>query len=104
MIDEAETNRITYLAVSRMLDSEASLSRGDTLIIEVGGGNTEALLLRKGQVSYSHTYHLGSLRLREMLDDYEAPVVELPEIMEVHIDRAVRADQAAAVGRGTIPI
>ncbi len=90
VIDEAETNRITYLAVSRMLDSEPSLSRGDTLIIEVGGGNTEALLLRKGQVSYSHTYHLGSLRLREMLDDYEAPVVELPEIMEVHIDRAVR--------------
>ncbi len=90
VIDEAETNRITYLAVSRMLDSEASLSRGDTLVIEVGGGNTEALLLRKGQVSYSHTYHLGSLRLREMLDDHEAPVLQLPEIMEIHIDRAVR--------------
>jgi len=90
VIDESETNRITYLAVSRLLDSELSLTRGDTLLVEVGGGNTEALLLSKGQVSYSHTYHLGSLRLREMLDDYGAPVVELPEIMQIHIDRAVQ--------------
>jgi exopolyphosphatase / guanosine-5'-triphosphate,3'-diphosphate pyrophosphatase len=89
VIDEAETNRITYLAVRGLIDSEPSLSRGATLILEVGGGNTEALLLKQGQVSYSHSYHLGSLRLREMLEDYGAPVLQLPEIMEIYIDRAV---------------
>jgi len=89
VIDEAETNRITYLAVRGLLNREPSLNQGETLIVEVGGGNTEALLLKQGQVTYSHTYHLGSLRLREMLEDYRAPVVELPEIMKIHIDRAV---------------
>ncbi len=89
VIDEAETNRITYLAVRGLINSEPSLNKNETLIVEVGGGNTEVLLLKRGQVSYSHTYHLGSLRLREMLEDYRAPVVELPEIMEIHIDRAV---------------
>jgi exopolyphosphatase/guanosine-5'-triphosphate,3'-diphosphate pyrophosphatase len=89
VIDEAETNRMTYLAVQGLLKSEPTLQRGDTLLIEVGGGNTEALLMRKGQVTYSHTYHLGSLRLREMLEDYRAAVVRLPEMMEIHIDRAV---------------
>jgi exopolyphosphatase / guanosine-5'-triphosphate,3'-diphosphate pyrophosphatase len=89
VIDEAETNRITYLAVRGLIDSEPSLSKGATLILEVGGGNTEALLLKQGQVSYSHSYHLGSLRIREILEDYGAPVLQLPEIMEIYIDRAV---------------
>ncbi len=89
LIDEAETNRITYLAVHSSIESRPALSLGDTLIVEVGGGNTEALLLRQGQVTYSHTYHLGSLRLREMLEDHGAPALKLPEIMEIHIDRAV---------------
>ena len=89
IIDEAETNRITYLAVRGLINSEPSLTKSETLIVEVGGGNTEVLLLTRGQVSYSHTYHLGSLRLREMLEDYRAPVVETPEIMQIHIDRAV---------------
>ncbi|RPI25415.1 MAG: Ppx/GppA family phosphatase [Acidobacteria bacterium] len=89
VIDEAETNRITYLAVRGLINAEPSINKNETLIIEVGGGNTEALLLKSGQVTYSHTYHLGSLRLREMLEDYRAPVLELPEIMQIHIDRAV---------------
>jgi exopolyphosphatase / guanosine-5'-triphosphate,3'-diphosphate pyrophosphatase len=90
VINEADTNRITYLAVRNLLLSEPSFRDGETLVIEVGGGNTEALLLKRGQVAYSHSYHLGSLRLREMLEDYGAPVFRLPEIMEIHIDRAVK--------------
>jgi exopolyphosphatase/guanosine-5'-triphosphate,3'-diphosphate pyrophosphatase len=89
VIDEAETNRITYLAVRGLIEGEPALRKGDTLIVEAGGGNTEAILLKKGQVTYSHTYHLGSLRLREMLENYGAPVLQLPEILEMYIDRAV---------------
>jgi exopolyphosphatase / guanosine-5'-triphosphate,3'-diphosphate pyrophosphatase len=89
VINEADT----YLAVRDLLLSDPAFRDGETLVIEVGGGNTEALLLKRGQVAYSHSYHLGSLRLREMLEDYGAPVFRLPEIMEIHIDRAVKQIQ-----------
>jgi exopolyphosphatase / guanosine-5'-triphosphate,3'-diphosphate pyrophosphatase len=92
-INEADTNRITYLAVRDLLLSDPAFTDGETLVVEVGGGNTEALLLKRGQVAYSHNYHLGSLRLREVLEDYGAPVFRLPEIMEIHIDRAVKQIQ-----------
>ena len=108
VLDEAETNRITYLAVRGLIDTEPALKKGDTLVVEAGGGNTEAILLNKGQVTYSHTYHLGALRLREMLENYGAPTLQLPGILEIHIDRAVdqvrrrlsldTADQMLALG------
>lgn len=108
VLDEAETNRITYLAVRGLIDTEPALKKGDTLVVEAGGGNTEAILLTKGQVTYSHTYHLGALRLREMLENYGAPTLQLPGILEMHIDRAVdqvrrrlsldTADQMLALG------
>ena len=66
-IDEAEETRLTYLSVQDLLPREPGLQKGDALVIEVGGGGTELLLLRDGHVSYSNTFRLGTLRMRESL-------------------------------------
>ncbi len=66
-IDEAEETRLTYLSVQDLLPREPGLQKGDALVIEVGGGDTELLLLRDGHVSYSNTFRLGTLRMRETL-------------------------------------
>ncbi len=88
-IDEAEVSRATYLSVQPLLVSEPRLGRGPVLIAEVGGGSTDVLLTQQGDVSYTHTYRLGSLRLRKAVETFRAPAATVRNIMEEHIARMV---------------
>jgi exopolyphosphatase/guanosine-5'-triphosphate,3'-diphosphate pyrophosphatase len=65
------------------------LASARTIVTEVGGGSTELLLVQNGNVTYSHTYRLGSLRLRETLQAFRAPTVKVRDIMEGQIERTV---------------
>lgn len=89
VLDETETNRVTYLAVHWIFQQEDFFKNRDALVVEVGGGSTQAILLRKGQVGHSHTYRLGSLRLRQMLEDFSAPVTERRQLTENQITNVV---------------
>lgn len=86
-IDEAEVNRITYLGIQPFLRSEPGLATAKTIIVEVGGGATEVLMVRKGNVTFSHVYRLGSLRLRRTLETHRAPAIKVREMMESQIQR-----------------
>lgn len=88
-LDEAEVNRITFVGIKPYLDSERALASAKTLVVEVGGGSTEVLLVQNRQVVYSHTYRLGSLRLREMLEEHRLPKLKVRSIMQSHIGRTV---------------
>jgi exopolyphosphatase/guanosine-5'-triphosphate,3'-diphosphate pyrophosphatase len=88
-IDEAEETRITYLGILPYLRSEPVLQTGKTIIIEVGGGSTELLVVHERNVLYSNSYRLGSLRLRETLEAYNAPEGKVREFMESQIERTV---------------
>ena len=89
VIDEAEVTRLTCLAVMPLLHSAPVFRTTDALVAEVGGGSTEALLFRRGQAGTSHTYRLGSLRLRQAIDAYHAPPARLTSIMQRCVDRDV---------------
>jgi len=89
VIDESEVNRITYLGVQPLLKSDPSLSDARTVIIEVGGGSTELLLVHNTDVIFSHSYRLGSMRLREQLDLLHAPQSASRTLLETHIRRVV---------------
>ena len=85
--DEAAVNRVTYLGVRPLLASEPKLAKGRTLVIEVGGGSTEVLLVDRGNVAYAHTYRLGALRLRKTIEAFHAPTGKVRRIMESQIQR-----------------
>ncbi|MDP6467886.1 MAG: Ppx/GppA phosphatase family protein [Pirellulaceae bacterium] len=88
-LDEAEVNRITYLGVQPFLQAQPALSIAKTIVLEVGGGSTELLVVRNNNVLFSHSYRLGSLRLRETLEAYQTPSGQVREIMASQIDRVV---------------
>ena len=88
-IDEAEETRITYLGILPYLRSEQALAAGTTIVIEIGGGSTELLVVRDRNVLYANSYRLGSLRLRETLEAYNAPAGKVREFMASHIERTV---------------
>lgn len=88
-IDEAEVNRVTYLGILPLLEAEPELSDGTSLIVEVGGGSTDMVLLQGSDVVYAHSFRMGALRLRETLASFNAPTDKARQIMENLINRTV---------------
>jgi exopolyphosphatase/guanosine-5'-triphosphate,3'-diphosphate pyrophosphatase len=88
-IDEAEVNRITYMGVMPHLMSHPQLVDNKSLVVEVGGGNTEVLMVRSGNVLHSQSYRLGSLRLMRTLDSVRTNRARRRSMMESHIRRTL---------------
>ena len=86
IIDEAEISRLTYLAVRPVLMRQPFFKKCDTLVLEVGGGSTEALVFRKGKVGNSNMYRLGSLRMMQMLGEYNAPRARAVDVLASYTD------------------
>lgn len=82
-IDEAEVHRITYRSIQPLLAAEPRFAEAHTIICEVGGGSTELLVVERGNVKYSHSYRLGSLRLRQTLQALRTSQTKMREIMEL---------------------
>lgn len=67
LIDDAEIARVTYLGVRPLLQNDPALTEAMTVVAEVGGGNTEVLILKGKDIVHSQPYRLGSLRLQQMI-------------------------------------
>ncbi|MDR0315963.1 MAG: HD domain-containing protein [Treponema sp.] len=64
VVDGIEENRLMYLAVRFALKHDLPLFwRANSMIIEVGGGSTEVMLLRRGQMVAARSIKLGTIML-----------------------------------------
>jgi exopolyphosphatase/guanosine-5'-triphosphate,3'-diphosphate pyrophosphatase len=88
-IDEAEVHRITYRSIQPLLAGEPRFTDGHTIICEVGGGSTELLVVEHGNVRFSHSYRLGSLRLRQSLQGLRTSSAKIREIIELESQQAL---------------
>lgn len=62
VVEGIEENRLMYLAVRYALkDDRPQFSRSNSVIIEVGGGSTELMLLRRGKMVAAHSLRLGTI-------------------------------------------
>ncbi len=88
-LDEADVMRLTYLGVQSCIRNSPDLSGSDILAVEVGGGSTELLLIRDGNVVFSEGCRLGSLRTRLMIGELESSDEKRTRLMEAQIKRTV---------------
>jgi exopolyphosphatase/guanosine-5'-triphosphate,3'-diphosphate pyrophosphatase len=88
-IDEAEVHRITYRSIQPLLKAELRFADATTIICEVGGGSTELLVVDRGNVRYSHSYRLGSLRLRQTLEMLRTSREKMRAIMELEAQQTL---------------
>ena len=97
-LDEAEVNRITYLGMHEHLRGESPIAGGTSMILEVGGGSTELLVVQDADVTLANTYRLGSVRIRVALEPLHSAPTELRQMMEGQIHRTVETirDQVGA--------
>ncbi|AEF82656.1 HD domain-containing protein [Leadbettera azotonutricia] len=62
IVEGIEENRLMYLAVRFALKSDFPLFwRANSMILEIGGGSTEIMLLRRGQMVAAHSLKLGTI-------------------------------------------
>jgi len=64
VIDGSEENRLTYSAVLESLRGGPEVGRGQTILVEAGGGSADVTMLGDGELLQSGTFPLGSIRLR----------------------------------------
>jgi exopolyphosphatase/guanosine-5'-triphosphate,3'-diphosphate pyrophosphatase len=68
IIEDIEENHLMYLGVQHALQDERKiLSRSNALILEVGGGSTEIMLLRRGRMAGAHSLRIGTVRMDEQV-------------------------------------
>ena len=68
IIEDIEENHLMYLGVQHALqDEKRLLSRSNAIILEVGGGSTEIMLLRRGRMAGAHSLRIGTVRIDEQV-------------------------------------
>ncbi|MDR1177103.1 MAG: HD domain-containing protein [Treponema sp.] len=62
IVEGVEENRLMYLAVRHALKQDLPLFwKANSMIIEIGGGSTEIMLLRRGKMVAAHSLRLGTI-------------------------------------------
>lgn len=68
VIDGIEQNRLMYLAVWNCFQNNLSfLQEHNSIILEVGGGATDIMLIAQGQIAAVHTLRLGTVSIEQQL-------------------------------------
>ncbi len=66
VIDGIEENRLMYLVVHYVLhDAPVRLSKVNSIIMDVGGGSTEIMLLQKGKMVAVHSFRMGTVIIEQ---------------------------------------
>jgi exopolyphosphatase/guanosine-5'-triphosphate,3'-diphosphate pyrophosphatase len=87
VIDGVEENRLMYLGVRFALKHDLPLFwRANSMIIEIGGGSTEIMLLRRGQMVAAHSVRLGTIIIDERIRLRAGPGL----FSERHLNEAIR--------------
>lgn len=89
LLDNAEVNRFTYLSVLPLISEKEKLKNAHTIILEVGAGSIEFLVLERGKVVLSQASRLGSLRMREMVENYGSSHDQMKAFMENQLNRRI---------------
>lgn len=87
--DEADVSRLMYYSIAPQIHAHRKRLARDTVAVEIAGGSTELMHLREGKVQYSHTYRLGSYRMRRLLDSDLAAVSTRRSLVESQVLRTL---------------
>ena len=83
VIGEVEESELTYLAVRQALGAELSdVLRANALIVEVGGGHTTLILVKRGRISALRTLKVGTVRMGRPLQLAGSANIAPREIVE----------------------
>lgn len=66
VIDGIEENRLMFLIVHHALhDAAPKIAKANSIVIDVGGGSTEIMMLQKGKVVSVHSFRMGTVIIEQ---------------------------------------
>ncbi|MDF3127987.1 HD domain-containing protein [Kiritimatiellaeota bacterium B1221] len=89
IVDDAEATRLTYLSVLPFIRDKRRKTTEHTLVMEVGGGRTEILELRNQNIVETRVMRLGSLRMRNQLEQQRTPQNQIREVLEQEVSNSL---------------
>lgn len=100
VLEGPEENRLELVAVEHALEGKIDLEKRNCLIVEVGSGSTEMIIMNQGEVGVTRTLPLGSVRLPEQALSGKADVALVQRVLKrsireiaQHAAREVQMDQ-----------
>jgi exopolyphosphatase/guanosine-5'-triphosphate,3'-diphosphate pyrophosphatase len=88
VIDGEREAALTFRAV---VESFPDASRGDLVVVDIGGGSTEIVLSSGGQVAFRTSVPLGSVRLTEAFVRHDPPTSAERDAIAGAVDAAIAA-------------
>lgn len=86
IVEGVEENQLTYLAVQHAVNNmRGQFARSSSLIIEVGGGTTEVMLLHRGRMVAAHSLRLGTVRIEQQLQPGWKPGYQIEEYLKENV-------------------
>jgi exopolyphosphatase/guanosine-5'-triphosphate,3'-diphosphate pyrophosphatase len=82
IIDGVEENHLTYIAVLHAVENlRGAFTRANSIIMEVGGGSTELMIMFRGKMQAAQSLKVGTVRLEQQLKTKEGSAVVLEEFL-----------------------
>lgn len=86
VVEGIEENHLTYIAVQHAIaDLRPQFSRSSAMILEVGGGTSELMLLKRGRMVAAHNLGIGTLRVEQQLKTQHADNDRIEEYLRENI-------------------
>ncbi|MFP4330190.1 MAG: HD domain-containing protein [Alkalispirochaetaceae bacterium] len=86
IVEGIEENRLTYIAVQDAISPlRPQFARSNSLIIEVGGGTTEIMLLRRGKMVAAHSLRIGTVRMEQQVQPDSRSTERIEEYLRENI-------------------
>ncbi len=96
ILDGIEENHLTYIAVNHAVKNfHRPLSRSNSIIMEVGGGTTEMMLMENGKMRMAHNLRMGTLRLEQQFKYRDPTNISLENFIQEQMRPSIASIQAA---------
>jgi exopolyphosphatase/guanosine-5'-triphosphate,3'-diphosphate pyrophosphatase len=89
VIDGIEENRLMYLSVHAALKTEGeSFMDKNSIILDVGGGSTELMLIENGKMAGAHSFRLGTVIVEQKLKTFAGDLHYTKRLIEDFVANA----------------
>ena len=90
IVEGIEENHLTYIAVQHAINElRPQFSRSSSMILEVGGGTTEIMLLHRGRMVGAHSLRIGALRV----EPHVRPNIADNDRIEEYLRESIRVNR-----------
>lgn len=104
VIDGIEENRLMYIALLDALKTEIPwLSKHNSLMLEIGGGSTEIMLMDHGKMAGVHSLRLGTVLIEQSLKSLFGTISETYRFLE-EFTRNTGANLKSEINLGDVKI